>query len=194
MAKLDRIGAGIAVECKRARMAPLALCEDRRMYDVRFAKRPLSLLLVLGIFGSLSLGSDAALASTLPHFWPPPILGDIRCDDWRGCGNASRAFTSVLRNNFPVGTRGDVLQAELLKQGFHHLPSSITKCLPRGELAPIGVKYVQCPAWDANWNPRNDLVYGWGWFPCGSQVGVAWSEDRNGKISHIEGYYDYTCL
>jgi hypothetical protein len=71
---------------------------------------------------------------------------------------------------------------------------SITTCLPRGQEAPIGKLVIECPAWDSNWNPRNYLAYGWGGPPCGNELSVKWSADKSGKITHLEGFYDYTCL
>jgi hypothetical protein len=125
---------------------------------------------------------------------PPPIADGIKCDSWRNCGEASRAFANILHRRFPLGTHEDVLRSALYAQGFHPLPSSIATCLPPGREAPVGKLVIECPAWDLSWNPRNDLVYGWGGPPCGSELSVKWSSDKNGKITHLEGNYDYACL
>jgi hypothetical protein len=125
---------------------------------------------------------------------PPPISDGIRCADWKNCSEASRAFADILHRRFPLGTHEDVLKSRLSAQGFRPLPLSITNCLPPTREAPIGKLVIECPSWDLNWNPRNELVYGWGGPPCGSELSVKWSADKSGKITHLEGAYDYTCL
>lgn len=135
----------------------------------------------IGMFAFASLGA-------------PRIVGTIRCFNPRNCSEATREFVQVLQKRFPVGTGEAVLRMVLEDQGFHGLPASITRCLSRGEQAPIGVVVIQCPSWDPNWNPKRHLSYGWGFIPCGSGVGVLWSADNRGIITHIDSYYDFTCL
>ena len=138
-----------------------------------------------------------AVALQKLHFLPPPIVGDAYCNDWRDCSEASREFAATVQQRFPIGSNQDLVESELLKQGFHHLPSSITRCYSWKELAPIGLESMECPRWDLKWNPRHYLGYDFGgslWPPCGKNVAVIWSSDGYGTITHIEGYYRVTCL
>ena len=128
------------------------------------------------------------------RFFEPPIASGIYCFDPLHCGEASRALTHILLRRFPLGTHEDVLRSALTAQGFRSLPSSISACVPRGKVPPIGIFAIDCPAWDPEWNPRNYLAYGWGWHVCGHGVNVMWSSDKAGRITHLEGHYDYTCL
>jgi hypothetical protein len=143
-----------------------------------------------------ALALIARAAALAFHWFPPPIMGAIYCDSTYDCRTATRAFTAVVQQRFPVGSSQDEVESALAKQGFHHLPASIKTCVSVGEGAPIGVEVIPCPPWDSNWNPRNYLKYDFsGPLPvCGSAAIVLWSADKRGRIIHIEGYYDVTCL
>ena len=188
MAELDWINSNIARKRGCTGMAPLKNGRLDWMSGVR--KFP---LFVIGA-AALGLIVTTCFARGLPHTSPPPIAENVKCENWRNCREASYAFTQILRKRFPFGTHDRVLRTALLDQGFSGLPASITSCLPHGQEAPVGKMVIECPAWDPSWNPENYLAYGWGVAPCGSQLSVKWSADKKGKITHLEGYYDYTCL
>ena len=137
----------------------------------------------------------ALLTATLAACSPPPILGHIQCDDLRDCRAASREFTVVVQRRFPIGSSQSALEAELLRQGFHRITPQIARCSLPGESKEIGKSYIDCPPWDSNWNPRNYLAYDLTLLSvCGHNIVVLWSSDAKGKITHIEGHYDVTCL
>ncbi|HXC55053.1 MAG TPA: hypothetical protein VNU97_07145 [Rhizomicrobium sp.] len=187
---------GIAIKRERTRMAGATMKRDENKSSNR-RRNVRSLLFSLVGIAALALVIvlvQQGLARTGAHFFPPPMADGIKCDNWRNCSQANAAFTEVLRRRFPLGTPENVLRSTLLAQGFRTLPVSITACLPRGQEAPIGKLVIECPAWDFNWNPRDYLAYGWGGPPCGTDLSVKWSADKSGKITHLEGYYDYTCL
>jgi hypothetical protein len=150
----------------------------------------------------LLLASAAALLAVVAvaaqklHLLSPPIVGHVSCDDWRDCRAASREFAALVQRRIPTGSNQSLVENELLKQGFHHLPPSITRCYTWKEQKPLGVEMIDCPRWDSEWNPRHYLSYDFaGPLPvCGRNVSVLWSSDRAGKIIHIEGYYQITCL
>jgi hypothetical protein len=124
----------------------------------------------------------------------PQIAQGLSCEDLRHCGKANTDFDAIIRQQFPAGTTSDALEGELSAQGFHRDPKQPKICTPRGANGPIGVLSVECPSWDGHWNPYNSLVYRWGRFPCGNQAAVMWSADRNGRVTHTEGYLSYACL
>jgi len=148
-------GSGFVARGKRecSRMAKMTY--EKRTPDPKSSVGKLAILLVGAV--ALELVATKGLAGTLPHLVPPPIAGDVKCEDWRNCSKANYAFTQILREQFPLGTHENVLRAVLLRQGFSSLPASITACLPRGHEASIGTMVIECPAWDPNWNPRNFL-------------------------------------
>ena len=153
------------------------------------------LLAILGITLALSENARLLLGVALQiDPGPPPIAGNIDCNDWRNCGPASRKFDDIVARRFPLGTPQQTLEAALLEQNFGRDPNMPKTCTPAGANAGIGVLTVTCPDWDAHWDPKNELVYHWGRFPCGSTAGVRWSADRAGRLTHIEGYFDYACL
>lgn len=130
----------------------------------------------------------------------PPILDSIRCESSADCGAASRQFNSVVRSRFPVGSSEGALEKELLAEGFERLyPESVTRCTSAQELssAPVGTMNVDCPSWDAHWNPQHALVYrsskGIG-SACGYEAGVRWSSDEQKRLTYIEGYYEARCI
>jgi hypothetical protein len=125
---------------------------------------------------------------------PPAIAGNISCDDWRNCAHASRQFDEIIQHRFPIGMPQQALEMALLDQRFVRDTNMPKTCTPRGVRNPVGVLTIDCPDWDQNWNPKNELVYHWGRFPCGSTAGVRWSADRTGRIVHREGFLDYACL
>jgi hypothetical protein len=124
----------------------------------------------------------------------PKFARGLTCDNWRNCDGATQKFDASLHKRFPVGTSAQNLKSVMFAQGFHHLSSPVAKCLKDGEESPVGKLTIRCPSWDQNWDPRNELVYQWGWLPCGKQVSVRWSEDGEGRLIHLEGRYDMTCL
>jgi hypothetical protein len=137
----------------------------------------------------------ALFCATLMGCSPPPIVDGIRCDDWRDCSAASRQFTAAVQRRFPIGSSQAALEAELLRQGFRHLTPAIARCSLPGEAGEIGKLMIECPSWDAHWNPKNDLARGLDVLSvCGHNVAVRWSADAKGKITHIEGSYEVTCL
>lgn len=124
----------------------------------------------------------------------PKIARGLDCENWRNCADASRKFNTALNKRFPVGSDAKILRSVLLGQGFRQLPSSIVRCLKDKEFGPVGELVIQCPSWDQNWNPRNELVYDWGWLLCGKEVGAGWSEDNEGRLTHLEGFVEMSCL
>ncbi len=125
---------------------------------------------------------------------PPAIAAGIDCHDWRDCEETSRRFDAIVARRFPLGTAQSALEDTLLAQNFRRDPNMPKTCTLRGVQRPIGVLTIECPDWDPGWDPRNELVYHWGRFPCGSTVGVRWSADRTGRIVHTVGYFYYGCL
>jgi hypothetical protein len=130
----------------------------------------------------------------------PPILDSVQCDASTDCGAASHEFNSVVRGRFPIGSSESALEKELLAEGFERLyPASVARCTLEQELpsAAVGMAVVNCPSWDANWNPQHALVYryskGLG-SACGYEAGVLWSSDEQKRITHIEGYYEARCI
>lgn len=123
----------------------------------------------------------------------PPILGQVECDN-HDCEKHGDEFRTILSNRFAVGTSAVAMEQILTRQGFEHSDFQPTKCVRSGDEVRDGEGYVGCPAWDQNWNPRNELLYSWGVFPCGNVVGLQWSEDGSGRIKHLESYYHYGCL
>ena len=121
---------------------------------------------------------------------PPSIFSDKDCT---ADGSCSTRFNALLHQQFPPGTPAKILEEKLSAQGFHHLSSKIKNCTMPGD-APEGVEVIDCPKWDSNWNPRHYLEYHWGSGPCGRDINVLWSEDRKGRIAHLEGGYNYACL
>jgi len=190
------------------------LAESYRIYPGTTAKHKRSGLAKMNKRNKIVVQIRSTLSLVLPSLWmmmlilvaisiqvhagtrllPPPITDGITCTNVRSCDEANRAFTVILRRRFPVGSHENALRSALVSQGFRPLPSSITTCLPRGRQPIIGKMVIDCPAWDPNWSPRNYLQYGWGRPPCGSELNVMWSVDASGRIAHIEGRYDYTCL
>lgn len=157
------------------------------------------LILIAGLVAVIALSPTArfmagALMGAVLDPGPPPIAGDIRCADWRTCAPADRRFNAVLLRRFPIGSSAQGLESALLAEGFHHLEPSFANCMPHGTKPGVGVPFIECPTWDENWDPRNDLSYRWGKIPCGSAVIVRWSADRSGRLTHIEGGFDYVCL
>jgi hypothetical protein len=152
-------------------------------------------LLTLSALAVLIVLAQERLTRAGVHFFPPPLADGLRCNNWHTCSEQSQAFTAILLRRFPLGSKVDVLKSALLAQGFgRFLPTSITACLPHGQEAPIGKMVIECPEWDANWNPRNDLEYHWGGPLCGSGLIVRWSSNKGGRIAHLDGNYDYACL
>ena len=129
----------------------------------------------------------------------PPILGNIHCDDRNDCSVASKEFNAVVQHRFLIGSSEAALEKELMGQGFvRPNPPSMTRCRkPDDNSAPVGELYIDCPAWDAKWNPQNHLVHrssdGWS-IICGREFGVLWSSDKQGNLTHVEGYYSVNCL
>lgn len=132
----------------------------------------------------------AVVGSQFSDPGPPKILGDTRCTNRRQCAAAHVALNATLHRRFPLGTTQRALVSALNAEGFQPRPASLAQCGP----APPGKQSTPCPAWDPNWNPRNNLEYDWGKLPCGSSISVKWSVDARGVITHLEGSYDYDCL
>ncbi|MEI9887996.1 MAG: hypothetical protein WDN08_16125 [Rhizomicrobium sp.] len=153
------------------------------------------LLAALGIALALSENARLLLAVALQFDpGPPPIAGNIHCHDWQNCESASRQFDEAVARRFPRGTPQQALEAALLEQNFARDPHMPKTCTPKWASAAVGVLTITCPDWDARWDPKDELVYHWGRFPCGNTVGVRWSADRLGRIVHREGYYYFACL
>jgi len=141
------------------------------------------------------LAIPAFFAATLGSCSPPPILGHIQCNDLRDCSAASREFTAAVQRRFPIGSSQIALETELGRQGFRRVIPPIARCSLPGESHGRGETFIDCPPWDSNWNPRNSLTRDLTFLSaCGRNVSVEWSSDAKGKITHVEGYYDMTCL
>ncbi len=125
---------------------------------------------------------------------PPKIADGISCEDWRGCGAADRAINATLSRRFPLGSPSYVLDSELSDQGFRRDGIAFKTCHAPDAPSPIGIAVIDCPSWDPHWNPRNRLAYHWGHIPCGNTLSVMWSADPAGRLTHIEGGFDYACL
>ena len=126
---------------------------------------------------------------------PPLIAFDLHCKTLYNCNDAGAELTNRLVEKFPVGTRENILVDYLSSQGFHRRREAVSKCLPYGETPTIGVPFINCPPWDPDWNPENELSFEWSTNPaCGSQVGAVWSTDKQKRITHLQGWYDVTCL
>ena len=130
----------------------------------------------------------------------PTILNNIHCDASENCSVVSQEFNRVVQEHFPTGSSEEALETELLAEGFEHPePVGLTRCTIEKNFsaAPIGKAIIECPSWDAHWNPQNALVYrqseglvG----ACGSEAGVRWSSDTRMRLTHIEGYYGSSCI
>lgn len=188
------IHAYLASQYRRSRAARLTMARSPKMTLNRSkAVGRVAALAAVGVVVLLSSLAMRGFAQGGGHLVPPPIAGGIGCDNVRTCGEANRAFTQRLNRRFPPGTSVASLRSELTTEGFQPLPAAIKDCLPPGEPAPIGKLVIECPAWNLAWDPRNELVYGWGVLPCGRSLSVRWDADRQGRVTRIEGYYDYTC-
>jgi hypothetical protein len=148
------------------------------------------------LVGAVALLVAIVIAAQKSHLRPPPVVGNIYCNNAADCNAATRRFTAAVQQRFPIGSKQNLLEIELLKQGFHHLPESLAKCRGWNESVPIGVETIDCPSWDRNWNPRHHLSYDFTgpMIVCGRNVAVVWSSDQAGNITHVEGYYNITCL
>ena len=125
----------------------------------------------------------------------PPIAKDIHCFDWHGCTEDHTKFDEVVQRRFPVGSSQTELERDLVSQGFKRDDRVPAKCLKKREAAEIGTAVINCPDWDQNWNSSNRLVHHSMVLPlCGREFAVRWSSDKAGKLTHVEGYYDVTCL
>lgn len=124
----------------------------------------------------------------------PPILEDIRCHARVDCSEPTLQFTALLQRQFPLGTEAKYLESTLLRQGFRRNPNQPATCLKRGEFGRVGERVIQCPNWDQDWNPKNQLEYGWGSLPCPEGVLVSWSVDDRGAISQVHGSFTGGCL
>jgi hypothetical protein len=145
--------------------------------------------------GLVIIAALASIAFGSARLSPPPITEGIACNNWRNCGKEDQAFNAVLSRRFPLGSKASNLRAALIAQGFFDpLPSAIKTCSPAGESGQVGQEMIECPAWDENWNPHNFLEHSSGIGPCGRNVIVQWSSDKNGKITHIEGAFDNVCI
>lgn len=146
--------------------------------------------LILSVAGGvvLSLAGVAAYRSGLP----PPIAEGLTCDDMNDCAARDKAVDRVLNRRFPNGTSSAVLASILRAQGFTSLAPSVRTCGPQ----PVGSWAIDCPSWDPHWSPRNYLEYSWGsWtIACSHNLGVMWSTDKRGRITHVAGIFDYRCL
>jgi hypothetical protein len=149
----------------------------------------------------IALAVVGVLAAVLAGGWwllrdpgPPPIAHGLSCANVRNCEKANAAFDAIIRRHFPTGTPATALEAALASEGFHRDTNQPRSCTSNSAKAPVGVLFIECPAWDASWNPHNSLSYEWGSFPCGSRAGVMWSTDHDGRVTHIEGYLNYACL
>lgn len=132
---------------------------------------------------------------TLTNWFPPPVA---ECNGIYDCPRAQQDFTSILNQNFPIGTDGSVVRSVLMEQGFEFDPSEPERCFRQDDLTSFGTntggRIRYCPEWDQNWSPRNLLEYSWGFFPCINNASVRWSLDDSGKITNIDGDVSTTCL
>lgn len=136
----------------------------------------------------------SALATQRWRWLPPPIADDIKCKSWRDCREASERITLILNRQFVAGTPSRMLTSKLLAEGFHKRSIILHSCLPPGQAGRVGQTVIQCPNWDSNWNPNNELVFEWSGVPCGNEISVRWSADKKERLVHLQGYFDEVCL
>src|SRR6266853_336585 len=108
--------------------------------------------------------STIALARSVVHPGPPPILGGIRCDSWQqwsDCEEPNRQFTALLQRRFPIGTTELLVKETLQREEFGQYEKSPATCLQPGQVPRVGELSIGCPPWDPNWNPSNHLEYWW---------------------------------
>jgi hypothetical protein len=104
---------------------------------------------------------------------PPPILGDIRCDDSDSCQAADRAFNVKIQRLFPPGTPEKTVIDELVKQQFFCEPGSEPECGRSLLFSLTGKKSFN---------------------PCHSYLHVFWSLDSTHRITEITGQFETRCL
>ncbi len=131
------------------------------------------------------------------EFWPevfegapPPVAAGVPFDpNHAAAGSAS--FDTVIRRRFPPGTGEQMLRQVLIGQGFKQDPGFPPSCVGHsGQTVKDGDGMMECPAED----PSRTLFYYWGLFPCSNVLTVDWTADTAGRITNVEGGYEYRCI
>jgi len=138
-----------------------------------------------------------AASRPIAHVTPPPLLGEIRCNDWAACVEPDHEFSLALQRRFPTGTSESDLQAILLREGFSRAESYKTPahCMQPERAARVAEAPLVCPD-DRNsrWSP-NVFHYWWAKnAACSDEIVVLWTTDSRGSLTHIEGRFDGGCI
>jgi hypothetical protein len=115
---------------------------------------------------------------------PPPIVNDA--SGWQ----YEDELTRVLQRQFPAGTEEAAVKKALLAQGFKPLTPPPEKCVPRGQIGPVGRTVYPCPSYDLD----KALEYRWSSGICGETIRVWWKIGEGGAITQISGHYGRGCL
>jgi hypothetical protein len=156
-------------------------------------------LLVLLAFGGI-IGGGYVLFSGWPHDRPPPIAQGVIVEaDWADFDAGSRKFNAAIQQKFPQGAPESKLVQTLVSQHFHFARPAHEGCKTIQEQRKMEMgsnigggptSYYECPEWD----PKRTLRYAWGGIPCDQYVLVQWSADKQGRLTHIQGFYGGGCM
>jgi hypothetical protein len=124
----------------------------------------------------------------------PPILAGIDCTKENVCQRQNQALTARLLRKYPIGSNQDILDRDLMFQGFQRTYKGITRCTKKDDPPKIGVTQVDCPADNPNWNPKQSVWFATcgGAFVCNRWASVHWSSDGQGRITSLHAGYTVT--
>jgi hypothetical protein len=156
----------------------------------------LVLLLAAGAVGLaiIAIGALVAVATLWPALiWgaPPEIAAGITFDPKRP-DPATAQFTAVLHERFPPGTLEAALRAALLAQGFRYDEPPICYGHEGQTIHDSSGGFVGCPGLD-----NRSLRYEWGrnvMSLCSNHLDTKWAVDAQGRITSINGWYEYVCM